>query len=102
MAKRKTDLVDIALGRTAQPEQGKPQRKRERTSALGPMVPRSVRVTPEDLEELTTVLDDLHKDGVAITQSELWRFFLIHSLNEYKAGELELPLEPTGVKRLKQ
>jgi hypothetical protein len=46
-------------------------------------------------------LEGLKADGVKVTQSELWRFFLLDSLGRFERGELELPTETVEEKRLK-
>ena len=65
-----------------------------------PMEPRSVRLSIEDIARLQRVLDELKAQGVTVRQSDLWRFFLLHSLEEYEAGELQLPIEERTEKRL--
>jgi len=81
------------------PEQAEPEGAvKEETP---PMEPRSVRLSIEDIARLQRVLDELKAQGVTVRQSDLWRFFLLHSLEEYEAGELELPIVTREEKRLR-
>lgn len=65
-----------------------------------PMEPRSVRLSASDIARLNRVLEDLKAQGVSVRQSDLWRFFLLHSLELYERGELELPIVTREEKRL--
>jgi hypothetical protein len=65
------------------------------------MKPRSVRLSPEDIARLDRVLEELKAQGVTVRQSDLWRFFLLHSLELYEAGELTLPIVEQTEKRLR-
>lgn len=65
------------------------------------MKPRSVRLSTEDLARLDAVLVNLKAQGVSVRQSDLWRFFLLHSLDLYEQGELELPIVTREEKRLR-
>jgi hypothetical protein len=65
------------------------------------MKPRSVRLSVDDLARLDAVLASLKEQGVNVRQSDLWRYFLLHSLALYEAGELTLPIEEQVEKRLR-
>ena len=80
---------------------GQPKKATPQGDGSDNMKPRSVRLSPEDLERLAAALEGLKADGVKVTQSELWRFFLLDSLGLFERGELELPTETVEEKRLK-
>jgi len=80
------------------PEQAEAEVEAKEETA--PMEPRSVRLSTDDIARLHRVLEDLKAQGVSVRQSDLWRFFLLHSLELYERGELELPIVTREEKRL--
>lgn len=94
--KRRSGLVD---GMFQKPEPvGVAVETKEETP---PMEPRSVRLSTDDIARLARVLEELKAQGVSVRQSDLWRFFLLHSLELYEAGELTIPIVEQTEKRLR-
>ena len=88
----------LVTGMFQKPEQAEAEVEAKEETA--PMEPRSVRLSTDDIARLHRVLEDLKAQGVSVRQSDLWRFFLLHSLELYERGELELPIVTREEKRL--
>ena len=94
--KPRAGLVDGMFQKTEEP----PAPVVEVKEGTPPMEPRSIRLSPDDIARLNRVLEDLKTQGVSVRQSDLWRFFLLHSLELYERGELKLPIVTREEKRL--
>ncbi len=78
---------------SVQPKDEAPQEESPQAVSSSNMKPRSVRLSPDDLERLAAALESLKDQGVKVTQSDLWRSFLLDSLGRFERGE---PVSITG------